>query len=189
MGDTSLLPCLGNHENRRCGSEIFDKYFPQAAGRQYYAFDYGPAHITVINSEIDFEKGSRQYKWIVKDLASSTKRWKFILMHRPAWSAGHHSNNKKIQDHLHPLFLKHGVSMVFNGHNHNYARAEVDGIYYVTAGGGGAPLYEPLKTMAHIKQVSKSYHFCKVEIAGDLLKFQTVETSKGKIIDTFQMKR
>lgn len=48
-----------------------------------------------------------------------------------------------LAEYLHPLFAKHGVEIVFNGHDHDYERSTVDGILYIVTGGGGAP-YPPL---------------------------------------------
>jgi hypothetical protein len=40
-----------------------------------------------------------------------------------------------------PLFERHGVRLVLNGHDHNYQRFDTAGITYVITGGGGASLY------------------------------------------------
>jgi hypothetical protein len=43
---------------------------------------------------------------------------------------------------LDSLFQKHGVKLVFQGHDHLYYRTVRSGITYVVTGGGGAPLYD-----------------------------------------------
>ena len=53
----------------------------------YYSFDYGPAHITVVDQYVSFAPGSAQYIWLENDLAASQKLWKFVILHEPAWSA------------------------------------------------------------------------------------------------------
>jgi hypothetical protein len=88
-----------------------------------------------------------QLTWLEDDLASTGKPWKFIVLHEPGWSAGGgHKNNEEVQEFIQPLAEKYGVSAVFNGHNHYYARAVVNNVQHVTAGGGGAPAFHGGKT-------------------------------------------
>ncbi|MBK9777870.1 MAG: hypothetical protein IPP62_16195 [bacterium] len=76
---------------------------------------------------------------------SSNKPWRFVVLHEPGWSAGGgHPNNAAVQAYLQPLFVQYGVSIVFTGHNHYYARAVVDGVNHITTGGGGGPLHTPV---------------------------------------------
>lgn len=106
--------------------------------------------------------GEAQYRWLGETLARSRAKYKFILihhlngrgrggvecaplyewggrnrkgvagfsMHRPGWELP-----------IHDLLVKHHASAVFQGHDHIYARQELDGIAYFTlplpAGPGG----------------------------------------------------
>jgi hypothetical protein len=160
--------------------------YPSLAGR-YWSFDYGPAHIALIDQYSNYVPGSTQFEWLEDDLASSKKPWKFICMHEPGWSAGKHGNDMIVQKHIQPLCLKYDVSMVIAGHNHYYARAVVDGVQHITAGGGGAPLYDPDPKEPYIVAASKSNHFCMVEIKGDSLHFKAVNLA-GAVIDSFSIR-
>ncbi len=184
----SLLPyvaTMGNHEGQ---GHLFKKYFPYpmfVSNRHYYSFDYGPAHFTIIDQFTDYDEGSPQYEWLVNDLATSDKHWKFILLHEPGWSAGGgHANNGKVQRLIQPLCEMYGVQFVLAGHNHYYARAVVNGVNHITAGGGGAPLYNPNPDASNIVIVSKTNNYCRIDIAGDTLTF--IATDKdGNQIETF----
>jgi hypothetical protein len=187
MAKLPLQACMGNHEGT---GTLFTKYFPYpfAAGR-YYSFDYGPVHVTVIDQYTTYTAGSPQLQWITNDLATSTKPWKFVLMHEPGWSAaGGHLNNTTVQTVLQPLFLQYGVSIVFAGHNHYYARAKVSGIQHVTTGGGGAPLGVPDWFQPNIVTCTGAYHFCQIAIDGNLLSFRATSTA-GVVIDTFTIRK
>jgi hypothetical protein len=175
---------MGNHEG---SGVLFVKYFPYPfVAARYWSFDYGPAHFTVIDQYTAYGPGSEQLQWVENDLASTTKPWKFIVFHEPGWSAGDHENNINVQDYIQPLCLQYGVSIVFAGHNHYYARALVDGIEHITTGGGGAPIYQPLPTYPHIVATAMAYHFCKIEIDGPRLNFVAVNTS-GNVLDSFSL--
>jgi len=61
----------------------------------------------------------------------------------------------------------------------------VEGIFHITTGGGGAPLYTPDADKPKIVKISKTNHFCKVEIDGDSLTFTAI-SKDGSIIETFR---
>ena len=176
---------VGNHEGQGI---LFNKYFPYpmfVSERFYYSFDYGPIHFSVLDQFTSYAIGSPQYEWLVNDLAATNKTWKFILLHEPGWSAGGHSNAIGVQNRIQPLCKEYGVQFVLAGHNHYYARAVVEGIFHITTGGGGAPLYTPDMNHPNIVKISKTNHFCKVEIDGDSLTFTAINKD-GSIIETFR---
>jgi hypothetical protein len=213
----SRLPIMGvrgNHESSH--NHLMKKYYAynypvEAAGKAgFYSFNYGPIHVTMIDSEESFAVGSPQYVWIENDLSTDIKPWKIVVFHRPGWSAsgtsaspGRHTNNLSVQQHLQPLFEQHNVKLVFNGDNHYYARVRVDsqGLFYnyhITTGGGGAPLYIPNTVYSSnysnaytgvIQASSSNRHFCRLEITDspvdrcDL----TVINEDGAIIDTLSV--
>jgi hypothetical protein len=182
MAELPYQACMGNHEG---SGVLFQKYlpYPFVAGR-YWSFDYGPAHFAVVDQYVPYTSGSPQHTWLQGDLASSARPWKVIILHEPGWSAGGHSNNTDVQNHIQPLCEAYDVALLFAGHNHYYARAVVNGVQHVTTGGGGAPLYDPNPAADSVVAVSKSYHFCTVEIDGSLLHFEAIDTA-GSIIDSF----
>ncbi len=174
--------CWGNHE----GSGVYyEKYYPYPyVTPEYWSFDYGPMHVAIIDQSLSYSTGSAQYNWLVNDLATSSKPWKFIVLHEPGYSAGVHGDNTSVQNYIQPLCVQYGVSIVFCGHNHYYARKTVDGVKHLTLGGGGAPLYDPNPSMVEV--ASKSYHFAKISINGNQLDFEALKPD-GTVIDLFTL--
>lgn len=99
--------------------------------------------------------GQRQYEWLKETLSSSTARYKFIFIHNlvggldgqmrgGAEAAGFFEWGGKNQDGtdgfsqkrpgwampIHQLLVQNGVTAVFHGHDHLYAKEELDGIVY-----------------------------------------------------------
>ncbi len=177
--------CRGNHEG---SGKLFYKYFPYPyePGGFYWSFDYGPAHVAVIDQYVSYSPGSAQYAWLEKDLASTNKKWIFLLFHEPGWSAGGHANNASVQNFIQPLCLEYGVDIVFCGHNHYYARAVVQGVQHITSGGGGAPLHEPQYNSSQVVIAEQVYHFCEIEIKGSQL-FFAARDNYGSVIDSFTL--
>ena len=207
----SLLPtigAIGDHEGMHPGSfdidyehagDLFRKYWSNPlisdSPHFYYSFDYGPVHIVVLDQyTTDYNKGSTQYNWLEQDLANTTKRWKIVMFHQPAWSAyGYpdlethtfpHENNETVQKDLTPLFEMYGVKVVIQGHNHYYARCEVNDIQYLTLGGGGALTYQPRTDHANVVKAFAEHHFSRFDISGDSMTVSVINI-KGDITDIF----
>ncbi|MFH1393860.1 MAG: metallophosphoesterase family protein [Candidatus Micrarchaeota archaeon] len=201
-----MMGAIGDHENFDNGEYVADvpdegmlfrKYWPNPLfaeeGHFYYSFDYGPLHVTVIDQyTANYSNGSAQYDWIVDDIRGTDRPWKVVMFHQPGYSAYGipgpnvypHDDNEVVQQDLHPVFLENGVKVVVQGHNHYYARAEVDGIQYLTLGGGGAPLYLPDHNYPFVVAAAEDYHFSRMEIDGDKM-LVSVINDEGDLIDWF----
>jgi predicted phosphodiesterase len=183
LASLPYISAQGNHERN---GDIFRKYFPYNRGSKHWSFDYGPVHIVLFNEYEDFSENSVEIKWLKDDLKNTDKKWKILVMHEPGWSAGGHHNNKEVQKMIQPICKEFNVPIVFNGHNHYYARAKVDGIYYITSGGGGAPLYSPNPNYPNVQVAKKTLHFCKVEITGNKM-IVKVLSEKSKLVDELEI--
>ena len=167
MRNTTLFPCLGNHEQN---ADWYYYFFRTPAGggdydEQWYSFDYGNCHFAIVDSDVNFSPGSDQYSWLEKDLQSSSAEWMFVVHHHPAYSSGPHGGHKKVQEHLVALYEAYGVDIVFSGHDHIYERSYKDGVYYVVSGGGGAPVYDcGQKANPYSQCCEKTRHFCTIDI-------------------------
>lgn len=200
MSEVPTVSCLGNHElydslgGSNLDTPLFGRYFPYPyVDRRYWSLDYGPAHITVVDqypSEYDPAWqgliSPTELAWIENDLGSSASPWKLIILHEPGWSCGTHANNQDVQDLLQPLCEEYGVQIVFGGHNHNYARACMNGVYHLTTGGGGAPLHPPETGFPNVITALEVNHFCRVEIDHDVLMLTAVDLG-GSVIDSFSI--
>ncbi len=177
---------MGNHEH---SGVLFEKYFPYPyVNKRYWSFDYGPAHLIILDQYRDLGKDSQQLNWLKKDLTQNKKKWKIILLHEPGWTAGVHRNNKDVQEYIQPLCLKHDVKLVLAGHSHYYARAVVDGINHISTGGGGAPLYTPDPDKPFITKALEAHHFLKIDIADDTLTCTAIN-EQGVVLDNFKLRR
>jgi len=175
---------MGNHEH---SGILFEKYFPYPfINKRYWSFDYGPAHLIILDQYRDLGKDSEQLNWLKQDLAKNKKKWKIICLHEPGWTAGVHDNNQDVQEYIQPLCIKHDVKLVLAGHSHYYARAVVDGINHISTGGGGAPLYTPDPDKSYITKAVKTHHFLKIHIKDNRLICTAID-AKGFVIDSFSL--
>jgi hypothetical protein len=170
-----IIPCLGNHEDNAIN---YYEQFALPGNEQWFSLNWGEqVHITVLNSETD--PLGEQLAWLENDLASHQNyTWKFVMFHRPPFSAGNHGSWIQGREAWCPLFDKYHVDIVFSGHDHNYERSKPInysaskispqksyslGTMYVVTGGWGAPLYEAGSDWWTDNSLSK-YHFIVIDI-------------------------
>lgn len=80
-----------------------------------------------------------QVAWLERSLAASKAAWKIVVGHHPVLSGGGHGNTDGLIEQFKPLFERYGVQAYLNGHNHNLEHVAVNGVHYLTSGGGCAP--------------------------------------------------
>lgn len=108
----------------------------------YYAFDYGNAHIVVLNTNDMYPMTIQQTNWIKNEMNSSDAQWKIVFMHRALYSAGKNlikPDTIIMREQLLPLFDELDVDFVMAGHDHVYMRTNqvkgdklVEDVTYVT---------------------------------------------------------
>jgi len=176
---------LGNHDNP---NERFYKGF-NMNGERFYTFrpKLGVRFFALDSNYMD----KPQLDWLEKQLAASGSDWKICFFHHPLYSSGGaHGSDVQLRTLLEPLFLKHGVDVVFAGHEHFYERIKPQkGIYYFISG-GAAKLREGDvgRTDLTAKSFDTGYHFMLIELVKDTLHFQAI-TDQGRVVDSGALQR
>lgn len=202
-----VFPCIGNHEKNHAQ---YYKYFSLPNPEYYYSFTYGNAEFFVLDTNTlrDLTPKGEQYQWLDKALAASPAKWKFCYHHHPpyssddndfgdSWKGPTTAGDVRVRN-LVPLYEKHKVDVVFNGHVHSYERTwpirggkveQKDGVTYITTGGGGGRLENFAPTPAFFKQEFRSdYHFCYVTIHQGAFQFKAFD-QEGRLFDHFALKK
>jgi hypothetical protein len=178
---------LGNHDNP---SQVYYKLF-NMGGLRYYSFPKGPppknaGSVRFFALDSNF-LDKEQLDWLEKELAACDSEWKIAFFHHPLYSSGKfHGSALEARAALEPLFVKHGVSAVFSGHDHFYERIKPQkgGIVYWVSGAGGSLRKNGIRsTDMTAKGFDLDYHFMIVEISGDDLFFQAISRT-GQTIDS-----
>lgn len=135
----AAFPVPGNHEYRGRTQEELDRrerylsaqWRPQftlpengPAGLEetVYFMDYQDVRLIALNSN---QRQEEQVQWVDSILSASTQKWKIVTFHHPLFSASKGRNNEKLRSLWKPVFDKHGVDLVLQGHDHSYARGRV----------------------------------------------------------------
>jgi hypothetical protein len=104
--------------------------FKQASGDRFptmgnYSFDYGDAHFLCLDSNVYVDPTDPALQsWVESDLSATDAPWKFVVYHHPAYNVGMEHFHEQHMRVLSPTFEKHGVAIVFSGHEHNYQRTK-----------------------------------------------------------------
>ena len=149
----------GNHEGWKENTKAFTQSPASPSGTQnYYSFDYGDMHVLMLNNEIPYHEGSPQFKFAQEDLAKSTKPWKIVGAHRPAYCAGGHNEDAGMKKMTVKIFEPNKVDLVLGGHSHFFQHNLVNGIHHFVLGSVGAPLYNPGSGPYTVKS-AKEYNY------------------------------
>ena len=216
------VPVIGDHEPRGVASkeewrrpEYFVKFFkvPQNGPADFkgeiYSFDYGPAHIVVLNSSFTYEFADlaarkamidAEVAWLDADLSASTKRWKLIAYHDATYNLRPDRSGTLTKASFGPVIDKHRVDVVFNGHEHAMARSyamrngdfmqsTAEGTVYVISGRSGDNAKESL-----VPKVWFPYYYdpqaqpcyLVVEVDQDVLTI-TTRLQDGTVVDRFRI--
>jgi len=160
-----LAPISGNHEDYTLNWKMTEPHtylnlftLPtngiEGLNEYFYSYDYGDVHFTVIDTQKDelaeFKPDlfARELAWAEKDLASTNKPWKVVLMHKHIFNFRVDGTFNEIGDTFMPLFDKYKVDVVFTGHIHSYRRtvplyegaATEKGTIYISTGAAGERL-------------------------------------------------
>ncbi|MDQ3284511.1 MAG: purple acid phosphatase [Actinomycetota bacterium] len=190
-----VYPSLGNHDvETKNGAPYLNNFYlphddPESTGR-YYSFDWGNAHFVALDSELyyddDGDDPERQKVWLERDLSQTRQPWKFVFFHRPPYSSSEHGSDLVVREDLEPVLARHGVNLVFSGHDHDYERTvQIMGVTYVVTGGGGKDLYEAGES--EWTAFSRStHHAVRVRVDGDRLRLEAV-VPNGAVVDRLDL--
>lgn len=156
---------LGNHDVKGDGRASYARLVGKDA---YYSFTQKGYRFIALDSSMG-SLDATQLDWLRGELAMSGP--KFVFMHIPLRDPrpgkDHCFLDPKQAAELHRMFSVSQVLAVFSGHVHVFAEQVVDGVLYVTTGGGGALLYaRPDEGGFH--------HFVMVRVDGDRVRVEAV---------------
>ena len=205
-----MMTTIGNHESNFTGGK--PKFYtdilalppngPTGFEEEFYSFDYGTVHVTVLNSwalsneqKLDEAQMSTISNWITADLASaraSNAKFKIVLLHHPAYALAADTVSASVLSHWVPLLEAGKVDLVLCGHQHVYSRSypmlggQIDytnGITYVM-GNSGQKFYTTADETYSEKTIFNQSTYQIININGDTLSLSTYD-STGNLLDSW----
>ena len=170
---------LGNHD--RPDQVSYRPY--NMNGQRYYTYVRNNVRFFALDSTLMDRK---QVAWIDAALGDAREDWKICYFHHPLYSnAARHGSAVDLRLVLEPIFVKHGVNVVFSGHDHVYERVQPQkGIHYFVSGSAGqlrrGNMRRSNQTAAAFDQ---DRSFMVVEVAGSEMFFEAISRA-GKTVDS-----
>jgi hypothetical protein len=177
---------LGNHDDPN--QRLYKPF--NMNGERYYSFKPSQPGVRFFALDSNY-MDQKQLDWVKKELAASGSDWKIAFFHHPIYSSGgRHGSDVLLREQLEPLFLSEGMSVVFTGHEHFYERLKPQkGIHYFIAGSSAKLRRGDIeKSPLTAKGFDQGYTFMLVEIAGDVMYFQTLSET-GATVDSGAIRR
>ena len=213
----ATVPCVatpGNHEYDEDDEDekieflthhwrpqfAFPENGPEGLEETAYYFDYQGVRFVSLNSN---EKTVKQRRWLNKVLADHDNRWTIITHHHPLYAAKPNRDNSLLRRLWQPVYDKHGVDLVLQGHDHSYARSRLmsaknkptgvnhrnqkTGAVYVVSVSG--PKMYDVKKRPFVSRVAEDTQLYQiVTVDGDELRYEA-RTALGDIYDAFTLRK
>ena len=170
---------LGNHDRPE---NVSYKPF-NMNGERYYTYTRKNVRFFALDSTL---MDAKQLAWLQAALQSAQEDWKICYFHHPLYSnASRHGSSVDLRVTLEPIFIKHGVDVVFSGHDHVYERVRPQkGITYFVSGAAGqlrkGNMRPQAETAAYFDQ---DQSFMLAEVSGSDLYYEAISRT-GKTVDS-----
>ena len=206
LAESDPLPRdAGAYEDCEVSDQLAEMRLGYPEGERYYSVT-GPGapalfEVFVIDTNTlatrhyldeDLPPDRSQLTWLRQALEASNATWKIVAMHNamhtpdPKTFLGiqGHNPERGLQLQLEELFREERVDVVFQGHNHFYARLlPLDGVRYFISGGGGKRPYAfkskpgyvvpnagrgKFNHFVHLRVSKTAFDFCAVDADGNI---------------------
>ena len=174
-----FFAALGNHDTPE------NRFYPgfNMGGERFYTFVRQHVRFVVLDTNV---MDPKQLAWAEQTLTKAPEAWKIVYFHHPLYSnGGRHGSNVELRVLLEPILVRHGVDVVFSGHEHIYERLKPQkGITYFVAGSGGQLRRGDLRTSPLTAAgFDQDRTFMLLEVKGDQMSFRTISRT-GTTVDS-----
>lgn len=121
----------GNHEDGENELSTHTVLPNEETGKEYYSFVYVNTYFIMLDTNdlnSDGKLSDTQYSWLENTLKKAQNnekiKWTIVGMHKGPFTAGSHAYDADViamRVQLNPLFVKYGVDLVLQGHDHTYS--------------------------------------------------------------------
>jgi hypothetical protein len=192
LASTLSFHTVGNHDVVGGGVKNMTAFLvqpssPHAPERDFFV-DLGAARLVFLDNAITASSPSVQRSWLDDVLDEGERNPStshlFVIVHQGLHSNGPHGPSKSLlAAGLDDVMRDHGVAMVIAGHDHGYERGIVDGLRYMIAAGGGAPLYKKTVKRGHDLMRAAVHHFVHFRVRGGEVGFDVV-LKDGSVLES-----
>lgn len=139
----------------------------------------------------------KQRLWLDSVLTNDPRKWTAITFHYPVFSTKPNRDNENLRNHFKPIFDKHKVDIILQGHDHAYGRGmvtnvptgknvkEESGTVYVVSV-SGPKMYDVSNDKWMQRRARNTQLFQVISIEDNTLSYQAF-TASGELYDAFDL--
>ncbi len=206
FGKLPSLAAPGNHEYQEhvSGPDTLSTHWrrqfefprngPAGLEETCYFLDIQGVRFISLNSN---ERREEQAAWLDELLSDNPNRWTVVTHHHPIYSSAEGRDNPELRALWQPIYDKHGVDLVLQGHDHTYARGNLatganlqspdSGTVYVVSV-SGPKMYEVDRDDWMERVAEDTQLFQIIRIDGDRLEYES-RTARGLLYDAFELRK
>jgi hypothetical protein len=199
-----VMPCAGNHEYLDRGPWLYRSFFELPRNgpsgvepKLVYSFEYGNAFFAILDStpaSIDRNAALTQARWLDAELGKTKATWRFVMFHHPIYASHPSRENPMLSEVWVPVFDRHHVDMVLQGHDHAYLRTNpmrghrrvatsAEGTTYVVSVSGDKYCEQGSREYTAVGYTNLStYQTIAVDVPHDRLTYQAWD-AEGREVD------
>jgi len=173
---------------------------PEGLTETIYYIDYQGIRFISLNSEAALSDSTileKQATWFEKIVQNHGMRWTVVMHHHPIYSTKNGRDNDEWRAKMEPLYKKHKVDIVLQGHDHTYGRGinmplgqsrkKPDGPIYVVSV-SGPKMYDVGLQNWMDRAASNTQLYQVITITEEKLSFKAY-TVNGDLYDSFDLKK
>ena len=199
------LPIVGNHElEKPAGAPkslalpaIWKHQFaypangPDVPENESYAFDYQGVrflslNVNILENEKNFDANrpaiEQMAAWVDKALQNNPNHWTIVTQHQGMYSMAQDRNYARMREMLIPIYEKHAVDLVLQGHDHLYARSQKIAGGKVVAGDASGIVYMISVSGPKMYEVTPTFETLMAKVIANTQMFQTVDVDQNKLV-------
>ena len=215
----AMIPSVivaGNHEFvdqlfrlKRTLSPQFEPQFttpnngPEGLTRTVYHTTYQDTLVVVLDSMsalYDDDAAIKQAEWLDELLSQSDHEWVIVSHHHPIHSVSVGRDNPVLREYWQPVYERHGVDLVLQGHDHTYGRGQSapasetnrtieNGPMYVVSVAGPKMYMVADEDNPNMDRMAEELQLYQtIEVSPDRIHFQAW-TAAGELYDAFEIQK
>jgi hypothetical protein len=178
-----FMPCVGKHEYLDMGPRLYRAFFelphngPAGIDPELvYQFECGNAFFAMLDSTLavtDAGQARRQAEWLDAALGKTHATWKLVIFHHPVYPSHPWRDTPNLREYWVPVFDRHHVDLVLQGHDHAYLRTySLRGHHRAANPGAGTTYIVAVSGDKFVDQAQRDY----IEVGyTSLSTYQTIE--------------
>lgn len=169
---------------------------PEGYEETAYSFETDDALFMVMNTQASLQP---QLEWMQKKAASSSRKWKIVVMHRGLYAGFY--DESELRSAIAPVMDKMGIDLVLNGHDHVYLRTTMkggmkttpgNGTTYITGGSSASKYYDAeSRAWTQVLFDDNKPVFTVLKVLPDRISVSSCHVDNGKTVehDRFEIKK